>query len=211
MRLTPRGSTLPPSDDLATALATAAEHLGHRPAITVVRRDRRDEQGFLSLAGWAAKGAHLLQIEAELGPGDRVRLVAPAGWPAAAVCCAAWWAGIVVTTADDARVTVQHESTPVAVHGDVYAIGDAVDGSPGIDGVGEPWALAVQSFPDRPPPPGAQPDTLALEVDGTTWTHRDLIAFARGAASAVAADAQASLWIPALARALVTGEPLTIT
>ena len=211
MRLAgPNASRLPPCDDLAQALATAARLLGHRPAITVLRADRRDEQGFLSLAQWAAKGAHLLQIECGLGPGDRLRLVSPPNWMAAAVCCAAWWTGVAVTDHADAPVVVVHESTPSAGSEAAYILGDAFDGTPiGVTGA-EPWALAVQSFPDRPPPAAATTATTALDIDGEEMSHAAAIDAALGMPTAITADAPTRLWLLALARVLVTGQPLTI-
>ena len=211
MRLAgPNASPLPPCDDLAQAIANAARLLGHRPAITVVRADRRDEQGFVSLAQWTAKGAHLLQIECGLGPGDRLHLVSPPGWIAAAVCCAAWWAGVAVTDRADAAVTVAHEATTSAATGDAYILGDAFDGSPIGASAAEPWAVAVQSFPDRPPPAAATAGTTAFDIDREALSHAATVDAALGAPTALAADAPMRLWLLALARVFVTGEPLTI-
>jgi hypothetical protein len=82
--------------ELASALEQARERLGNRPAVTVLSPRGREEQAVASLAQWAAKGAHLLEADLLLEPGDAVRFDAPWSWPAAAVCLAAWWAGIVV-------------------------------------------------------------------------------------------------------------------
>lgn len=125
-----------------------------------------------SLAQWAAKGAHLLEVELLLEPGDRLALTAPAGWMSAAVCLAAWWAGIVVDLDGDAEVAVVHEfrtASPAAR--DVLWIGDDLDGSP-LGGVGdEVWPRAVQTFPDQPPPPNGRGDRVALEHAGRRWTQ----------------------------------------
>ncbi len=211
MRLAGPAGPLPPAEHVGAALKTASERLGHRPAITVWRRERRDEQGFVSLARWAAKGAHLLEIECLLDAGDRLRLVAPPGWPAAAVCLAAWWAGVTVTVGPgDAPVAVVHEPSGALPRGEVYTIGDGVDGSPRTDAAVEPWPVAVQAFPDQPPPWRANPDLLAVEVAGASWTHQELLTRAAAWGSegvlGVEADTPPERWLPALVRPLVSGQ-----
>ncbi len=176
MQLSPLPDARPVPPDLAVALRDAAETLGHRPAITVLRASRRDEQGLASLAQWAAKGAHLLEADLLLEPGDRLALRGPVGWPLAAVALAAWWAGIVVTVDGDAEVAVLHEGEqPPPSAEDVLWIGDAVDGAPTGPVEGEPWAQAVQAFPDHPPLPRAHGDAPALERAGRTATQHELI------------------------------------
>jgi hypothetical protein len=158
-------------------VADAARELGHRPAITVVRRGRRDEQGMASLAQWAAKGAHLLEADLLLEPGDRLALRGPASWPLAAVALAAWWAGILVTLDGDAEVAVVHEGhAPPPGAQDVLFTGEAVDGSPTGPVDGEPWAQAVQAFPDHPPTPRGHAGAPALEHGGHLATQQELIA-----------------------------------
>lgn len=217
-------------DDLAAALRGAADAFGHRPALTVVRADRRDEQGFASLLRWAAKGAHLLELEALLAPGDVVRVTGPAGWPLATVCLAAWWAGVAVAVtgtgaggdppdddaATGASATVLHERAEAAApHGDalLYTVGDAPDGAPAGDLDGEPWAAAVQAFPDQPPPPRAGAGAVAVAAPGRR-THAELLDDARRwgaeATLGIRADAAATRWLPALVRPLVTGRATVV-
>ncbi|MBW3561831.1 MAG: hypothetical protein KY437_04975 [Actinobacteria bacterium] len=201
-------------DDLATALRVAAERFGHRPALTVVRADRRDEQGFASLARWAAKGAHLLQLDALLDPGDRLRLHASADWPAATVLLAAWWAGVEVTLDGDADVMVVHESLHAPDSASqVFVLGDEPDGS-STSSRYEPWAIAVQAFPDQPPEPAASPDRVAAEAAGGSWTHRQLIDEAGrwGADGRLGLqhDEPAATWLPAILRPLLTGQATVI-
>lgn len=215
MQLSEAPDALPEPDDLARALRDAADRLGHRPAVTVVRPDRRDEQGFTSLARWAAKGAHLLQLEALLDPGDRLRLHSPADWPALAVCLAAWWVGVEITTDGDAGVAVVHSSLhPPGDADDVYAVGDAVDGSPDPPATHEAWSVAVQAFPDQPPETPAGPDVAAAEAGDETWTHRELlVAATRWDADGplgLQRDEPPSVWLPAVVRPLVTGYPTVI-
>lgn len=215
MQLSDAPGTLPEPDDLAQALRDAADRLGHRPALTVVRPERRDEQGFTSLARWAAKGAHLLQLEALLDPGDRLRVHSPADWPAVAVCLAAWWIGVEVTTDGDADVAVVHGSLHAPGDTDhVYAVGDEVDGSPGAPTDHEAWSVAVQAFPDQPPEALAGPDDPAAGSDGESWTHRELlVAATRWDADGplgLQRDEPPSVWLPAVVRPFVTGHPTVI-
>lgn len=195
---------LPPADDLGTALRAAAQELGQRPAVTVLRADRRDEQGFVSLAQWAAKGAHLLQTEHMLQPGDRLALAGPAGWLPVAACLAAWWAGVTVTFDGEAAITVVHEDAPPPPGaGEVLTFGDTVDGTPTSGRQGEPYTVAVQLFPDQPPPPRAGPELAALEIGGRSWTQRDLLGeverFGLDGTLGIEATVEPRVWVPAVA------------
>lgn len=219
MQLGARPTTPPPAEDLAAALRGAAAAMGHRPAVTVRRPGRRDEQGFASLAQWAAKTAHWLEIEHQLAPGDRVDLVTPASWPAVALCLGAWWSGITVHVGPgDAEVAVAHvDADRSALTGEVVLTGDEVDGSPSdaFQHDHEAYAIAVQAFPDQPPAPRASPTSVAAVIDGEEHTHRALLDRARtwGGDGPVGLDAAvpASLWIAALAvRPLVTGAPTVL-
>lgn len=215
MQLRPRAPVPPPAGDLARALQGAAEVLGHRPAVTVLRPDRRDEQGVASLRQWAAKTAHWLAIEHGLGPGDRLALVGPPGWVPVAVCLGAWWAGVTVTRDGGADVAVVHEAAAAPAGCEVVRYGGAVDGSPLAPGDDEPYAIAVQAFPDQPPVPGADADLPALAAGGDSWTQRELIAAARalpdGTLGLEAPAVAASLWVPALAvHPLTSGRPTVL-
>lgn len=215
VQLSDTPGSLPEPGDLAEALRNAADRLGHRPALTVVRPDRRDEQGFASLARWASKGAHLLQLEALLDPGDRVRLHSPADWPAVAVCLAAWWIGVEVSMDADARVAVVHHSLHAPDDADeVYALGDGVDGSPDGPTDHEPWSVAVQTFPDQPPEPRAAPDRPAASAGNGSWTQAELLRAAAGWETdgplGVQRDEPAAGWLPAVVRPFVTGHPTVI-
>jgi hypothetical protein len=172
-----RGGGLPATEEVAAALSAAVTALGHRPAVTVVGSGYRHEQGFVSLAGWAAKGAHLLRDELGLGPGDVLGVDAPPSWPLAAVALAAWWAGIALGPVAPGRPAVVHEGRP-GPGGGVLRLGDAVDGGPlGADrDGGEAWTAAVTPYPDRAPAPGAAPDLVAVvDADGGTTTQRELL------------------------------------
>jgi uncharacterized protein (TIGR03089 family) len=180
VQLTPPSRPDPEVTDLAAALRAATERVGAGPAITVLFPEGRQEQGMASLAQWAAKGAHLLELDAMLGPGDTIGLDAPLSWTSAAVCLAAWWAGVAVALDGDVEVAVVHEDRHGAARGDdVYVLGDGIDGGPTGDPGDEPWVRAVQTFPDHPPPPRASADAVALRSGSRAWTQRDLLERAR--------------------------------
>lgn len=176
MRLGPLAPRPGPSEDVAAALTAAVAALGQRPAVTVLLPDARHEQGFASLAGWAAKGAHLLRDELDLGPGDVLGVDAPPSWPLATVALAAWWAGVALGPVVPGRPAVVHEGRPDP-GGDVWWLGDAVDGGPlSAPPSGEAWTSAVIPYPDRPPAPGAAPDlAAAIDADGAITTQRQLL------------------------------------
>lgn len=210
---------LPAVPDIAAALRVSAARLGHRPAVTVLRDTRRDEQGFASLLQWTAKGAHLLELEELLEPGDRVRVDLPAGWPAAAVCFAAWWAGLAVTPDGEATIAVVHEQRerPADV-GEVFLVGDAVDGTPTRPPTGaaplEAWALSVQTFPDQPPPTRARGDLDAVQIEGEVWTQAEVLEQASQwgleGVLGLADEAPTRVWLPALVRPLLVGRPTVV-
>ena len=170
-------SSLPRPADLAAALTAAAQQTGHRPAVTVLAHERREEQGFASLAQWAAKGAHLLETDYALGPDGRVQVSPAAGWMTTAACLAVWWCGasVVVGRQAEAEVAIVHETFAPEGAPDVLWFGDAADGSP-VDPELEPaYAIEVQVFPDQPPPPRAASDLGALETPDGSWTHAAVI------------------------------------
>jgi uncharacterized protein (TIGR03089 family) len=214
MQLAPPTAVRPTPPDLATALRGAREELGHRPAITVLGRDRRDEQGVASLAQWAAKGAHLLELELLLEPGDVLTLDAPTGWTAAAVALAAWWSGVIVQldprAASPVAVVEEGRSPPEGTE-DVLWLGAAVDGAPLGDVPGEAWVHAVQSFPDQPPTPRAGAELLAVLAGTERWTQAELIAATAGLppAGTLGLDDRSTL-PPALALAAVAVRPLLV-
>lgn len=182
MQLSAPTASRPVPSDLAQAVRTAADELGHRPLVTVLSERGREEQSAVSLAQWAAKGAHLLELELLVEPGDTIALSAPPSWPSVAVCLAAWWSGVCVDLDGAADVAVLHESVPAREDAEVLWLGDAVDGSPVGEVMGEPWVRAVQTFPDQPPPARAAADLPALRSGDRTWTQRELLQEAAGVA-----------------------------
>lgn len=225
MQLASPASPDPTSRDVATAIRDAQRVIGQGPAVTVLFPSGRQEQGMASLAQWAAKGAHLIEADLLLQPGDRLALDAPLSWSSAAVCLAAWWAGVAIVLVGDGsdddlvnvEVAVTHEDrlTDRRAAGDVLVLGDAIDGAPQGDPSAEPWVRAVQAFPDHPPVPQAAPDLPALIADGRTWTHADLLSTARSLpAGTIGVDAGTVVpWLGLMATAvhpLVSGRPTVV-
>lgn len=234
MRLGPPATAGPAPTDVAAALVDAQQRLGHRPAVTVLSVRGREEQGVASLAQWAAKGAHLLELDYLLEPGEAIRLDAPLSWTTAAVCLAAWWAGLVVDldgghgvdgdvrdggddrVGGEVVVAVVHEDRePPAGVDEVLRLGDAIDGAP-VDSVpGEPWVRAVQAFPDQPPTPRCGPQTMAVRAGGRSWTQADLLGVAAdqgaGTLGLDAREVEVVTGIVAVAlRPLVVGRPTVV-
>lgn len=206
------GGPLGKPGDLAEALRAAATRLGHRPALTVLRSSRRDEQGYASLHRWAAKGAHLLELEALIEPGDRVAVASPPDWPVLTVCLSAWWVGAVIVVGGAAELTVADERATST--GASYALGTSVDGRPTDAGPTEAWTEAVQLFPDAPPRSHATRDAPAVELAGQRWTHAELLRRAgewgEEGTLGVMSTSPAQLWLPALVRPLLTGRPTVV-
>lgn len=219
VRLDAPRSPRPAPGDLATALARARDDLGHRPAVTVLGPDRRDEQGVASLAQWAAKGAHFLELDLMLEPGDRLAVDLEVGWPLAAVALAAWWAGIAIDLDGAAPVAVVHEGrTAPPTAEDVLWIGDAVDGAPTGEVAGEAWTSTVQTFPDHPPPARAAAELAAIVTAGRVLTQAEVVTAATsllGDGGSLGLDAASELPIElqltALAvRPLLAGRPTVV-
>jgi len=214
VQLRPPTSDRPAPRDIAAALADAAGRLGHRPAVSVLLPTGRQEQSFTSLHQWAAKGAHFLELEAELVPGDRLALQASASWTTAAVLLAAWWAGVVVTLDADAPLVVTDGALTPPAGSDVLWLGDGLDGAPTGDAA-VAWVRTVQAFPDQPPPPRGAADSPALERGGLLLNQAALLQRADDAVhGALGIDATSGDPVQALIdlalRPLVTGYPTVV-
>jgi len=229
MRIGGVGARPPTAPDIPTALSGAAAALGQRPAVTSLGLEGRHEQGFVSLAGWAAKGANLLRDEFGLAPGDRLGVASPPGWPLAAVTLAAWWLGVVVVPAATPGLTLRVLHTGVSMGstqdadtagGTVLWIGDALDGSgvPPMPG-DECWTDAVIPYPDRAPAAardgaaaaidlldGSGPATQAQLLDGLADDPGGAIGIVRHGYEDLLAQPGAALLLSTLVlRPLVTG------
>lgn len=175
----------PPPTDVADALARGAAALGHRPAVTVLHPGARYEQSGASLANWAGKGAHLLELDHLVGPGTVVGIDAPACWTTAAVALATWWLGGCVRPGADPTdaVTVGHLAgavdAPDAPLGGIepaLVVGDGLDGAPVPPGRHAAFTHEAQPLPDHPPGHHAAPDAVALVSGGRSWTQAELLA-----------------------------------
>jgi uncharacterized protein (TIGR03089 family) len=182
------GTATPASTDIAEALLTGAAGIGHRPAVTVLHPGVRYEQSGLSLANWAAKGAHLLELDHLVGPGSTVALLAPPCWTTASVALATWWLGGTIALSADgaADVTIGHwPSTSEQGTAPVdLLVGDGVDGAPAGTSAAAPqavpaWTHEAQPLPDQPPAPRAQAELPALRTSQRTWTQTQLLGLAR--------------------------------
>lgn len=181
MRIAGLSARPPRAEDVASALSGATALLGQRPAVTALGPEGRREQGFASLAGWVAKGANLLALELGIGPGDRVAIAGPPGWPLAAITLSSWWVGATVVPIDSTgpvdasmlHVSMQDDGRA----GDVMWFGDALDGTGVAAGTtGEQWADAVTPHGDRPPSPARDGDLTAFEdTFGATVAQRALL------------------------------------
>ncbi len=191
-----------PADDVAAALTVSARDLGHRPALTVLSEVGREEQSFVSLHQWAAKGAHLLQLDHDLGPGDRVLVAGPTGWLPFAVCLAVWWCGGHVVDTAPFELAVVHESVAEPGGPATYRYGHHPDGTADE---GQSWATEVQAFPDQPPPATADGALPALTVGARRWTQADLLTTEHGHGRLGVATSDAAVWLPAAAAALRSG------
>ncbi|TVR26848.1 MAG: hypothetical protein EA387_02035 [Nitriliruptor sp.] len=178
----------PAPTDVAAAITTGAATLGHRPAVTVLHRQARYEQSGTSLVNWAAKGAHLLELDHLVGPGATVRLLAPPCWTSASVALATWWLGgtVALTAGEPDGVSIGHPSqigAQEAGHSDLL-LGDGLDGAPSPDDLtatttGIPaWTHEAQPLPDHPPTAQARGDLPALRTASQTWSQAELLAVA---------------------------------
>lgn len=182
MQLGPPPTGLGDAPDIATALRRAGEVLGHRPLLTVLTAERRDEQSAASLAQWAAKGAHLLEADLLAEPGDVLTLDAPLGWPSVTVLLAAWWAGLTVALGshEQPRIAIVQEgrTAPTGAE-EVLWLGSMIDGGLASPTTGEPWTTACQGFPDQPPRPHAAAERPAVIAGPITHDQGALLALAR--------------------------------
>ena len=144
----------------------------------------RTELSATSLANWVAKTANLLRDDVGTAPGDRVAVLLPAHWQAAAILLGAWTAAAVVGTTPDgaaAAFTTADRVPDATAAGEVFALSLAPLGR-GFAGGPPPgtrdYSVDVLTMGDRwsgRPVPDAVP---ALETGGSTVTAGDLVEIA---------------------------------
>lgn len=212
--------------DIAEAVRAGAAAMGHRPAVTVLHQAARYEQSAASLANWAAKGAHLLELDHLVGAGTRVGLLAPPCWTTAGAALAAWWLGAVVVLDAPGAVTVLYGDAEDSGHPDALAVagfdpatalvtGDGLDGAP-LRPVDLPaWTREAQPLPDHPPAPQAAAQQGALRTGAQERSQGELLAMARALGTGTAGvevgvtDPTTALVATAL-RPLLTGQPTVV-
>jgi uncharacterized protein (TIGR03089 family) len=144
----------------------------------------RTELSATSLANWVAKTANLLRDDVGAAPGDRVAVLLPAHWQAAAILLGAWTAAAVVGTAADgatAAFTTADRIPEASGAGEVFALSLAPLGrgfAGGPPAGARDYSVDVLTMADRwsgRPVPDAVP---ALDTDGGTVTAGDLVEIA---------------------------------
>jgi len=179
VQLAGKGHAGPLSSDIPEAIRSGAAALGHRPAVTVLHPASRYEQSGASLANWAAKGAHLLQLDHAVAAGDPVGLLAPPCWTSASAALAAWWLGAIVDLSGAGAVSLvhQHRTAPQGA-GAVLRLGDGLDGGPQGASSDPVWTHEAQPMPDHPPPAAGEAHAPALRIDGRLLSQEDLLGLA---------------------------------
>ena len=146
-----------PGPDALLAAALARDPAG--PLLTFYddATGERTELSTTTLANWVAKTANLLRDDVGAAPGDRVAVLLPAHWQAAAILLGAWSAAAVVGTAPAGAAAA-------------FASGDRVAAAAGA---GEVFALSLaplgRAFPDGPPP-GTRDYSVEVRAQGDRWS-----------------------------------------
>lgn len=146
-----------PAPDALLAAALARDPAG--PLLTFYddATGERTELSTTTLANWVAKTANLLRDDVGAAPGDRVAVLLPAHWQAAAILLGAWSAAAVVGT------------TPAGAAA-AFASGDRVAAAAGAD---EVFALSLaplgRAFPAGPPP-GTRDYSVDVLAQGDRWS-----------------------------------------
>ena len=146
-----------PAPDALLAAALARDPAG--PLLTFYddATGERTELSTTTLANWVAKTANLLRDDVGAAPGDRVAVLLPAHWQAAAILLGAWSAAAVVGTAPAGAAAA-------------FASGDRVAAAAGA---GEVFALSLaplgRAFPDGPPP-GTRDYSVEVRAQGDRWS-----------------------------------------
>ena len=201
--------------DVAAAVRLTARRAGHRPAMTLLAPEGRQEQSFASVAQWVSKTAHWIELELLLETGDRLGLVGPPGWVPAVAALGAWWAGLTVVVGDEAAaadVVLAHGDGVPEVQGDLVVWGWAFDGTPTTPGPADAFTHVVQPFPDDPPQPRGTAPSPALDDGTDVATQAATLDTLRDApARTVGVPAATTDWLATAAvRPLLTARPTVI-
>jgi uncharacterized protein (TIGR03089 family) len=170
-----------PAPDALLAAALVRDPAG--PLLTFYddATGERTELSATSLANWVAKTANLLRDDVGTAPGDRVAVLLPAHWQAAAILLGAWTAAAVVGTSPDGAAVAfsTAERVPEAGSaGEVFALSLAPLGrgfAGGPPAGARDYSVDVLAMGDRwsgRPVPDAVP---ALDTDAGAVTAGDLV------------------------------------
>jgi uncharacterized protein (TIGR03089 family) len=173
-----------PAPDALLAAALVRDPAG--PLLTFYddATGERTELSATSLANWVAKTANLLRDDVGTAPGDRVAVLLPAHWQAAAILLGAWTAAAVVGVGPDgaaAAFTTADRVGEAAGAEEVFALSLAPLGrgfAGGPPAGARDYSVDVLQQGDRwagRPVPDAVP---ALDTGGGTVTAGDLVEIA---------------------------------
>jgi uncharacterized protein (TIGR03089 family) len=148
-----------PAPDALLAAALVRDPAG--PLLTFYddATGERTELSATSVANWVAKTANLLRDDVGTAPGDRVAVLLPAHWQAAAILLGAWTAAAVVGTSPDGAAVA-------------FTTGDRV---PEAAGAGEVFALSLAPLGRgfaAGPPPGSRDYSVDVLAMGDRWSGR---------------------------------------
>lgn len=212
-------------DDPAGLLAAALSRDPGRPLITFYddARGERAELSVATFANWVAKTANFLRDGLGATPGDRVAIDLPAHWQSAVWLAACWASGTIavpgaaeaVTEGAQIIVVRRDGARPAPGADEVVVLGLGPLGLP-VRGASNPpgWVdydVEIHSYGDRfAPGPLGSLDRPALDLAGSTFTARALVAEARRAATewVLPADPAAPATPTDRARRLLATEPL---
>lgn len=163
---------------MATTLATALTP-SPTPVVTYydVATGERVELSGVTLANWVSKVANLLVDELDVERGTRIRIGLPSHWQRFVWLLGAWRVGAVVTD-HDAEIGLSgpelEADEPVRLAASLRPLGVRFPTEPeGFLDVGVHVPASPDDFIDLDPP---APQDVALDLDGTTTTHADLLA-----------------------------------
>jgi uncharacterized protein (TIGR03089 family) len=126
-----------------------------------------------TLLRWVAKTAHLLQLDVDAQPGERLVADLGASWRAPAVWLAAWHLGLTVVLpgggGGDLAVVADGRGVPDSTDADrlVVVAGPALAlRAEHVPAGAVDYAATVSGFPDVPPPPGPAPEPALASAEG---------------------------------------------
>jgi len=179
---------------LAESLQVAVRRDGSRPFITYYDdgTGERTELSVTTFDNWVSKTANFLRDDLDIGAGSAVGVSLPMHWLTAVWLCACWSVaaipvidperGEVLDAAVIGPAALDGDQTPLPIANDVVAVSLAPLAA-SFRRLGVPLPDGVLDYTDEvrvhgdqfvaPADPSA--DDPALHVDGSTWTHAELV------------------------------------